>query len=419
MVSPYTRMLALLTLALAAFAPVAFADPRRMLPAFAAERDANYVGGGGPHTREAQAAAEIDIAARVSAATAAAGDRRLGSYKTYKYWTYGKMVAAMKKLERDHPDLVELFSAQDRWGLPNPGSCEKEGGGGSAPCEVWVLRLTNEKTLPEPARPEVFFSGALHGNERVGPNAVMELALLFAQHYVQGSNPWVTRLLNTRSLLMTPMTNAYGYHHNRREEQGIDPNRDFPYEQKPSECMATVAARAVNELWREHLVQLAITFHAGMSCISYEWGSFNHYAKPADRISPDDTAQVALGAAMSTYAGRFKQAGMHAARPYPHKRINDVVYPVHGGMEDWAYAASWENAVTRPKPIGTCTGTSGPHGRYPTAKTQYAPSMIRIFNFLVETSDRKHPDERMLGDSRGAMAPARRDSAEDFSRLNA
>ena len=54
-----------------------------------------------------------------------------------------------------------------------------------------------------------------------------------------------------------------------------------------SQCMQTTAARAVNELWREHLFQLAITFHGGMRAISYEWGSTNHRGSSRN-VSPDD-----------------------------------------------------------------------------------------------------------------------------------
>lgn len=25
--------------------------------------------------------------------------------------------------------------------------------------------------------------------------------------------------------------------------------------------------------------------------------------------------------------------------------MSDLVYPVHGGMEDWGYAASWDHAL--------------------------------------------------------------------------
>ena len=45
-----------------------------------------------------------------------------------------------------------------------------------------------------------------------------------------------------------PMTNAHGYAARRREENSMDPNRDFPYLLKrPELCMQTQTARAVNE----------------------------------------------------------------------------------------------------------------------------------------------------------------------------
>eukprot|EP00494_Astrolonche_serrata_P008789 UN08833 len=40
-----------------------------------------------------------------------------------------------------------------------------------------------------------------------------------------------------------PTANAWGYSHFRREEVGIDVNRDFPYDQEPEHCMQSVAAR--------------------------------------------------------------------------------------------------------------------------------------------------------------------------------
>jgi hypothetical protein len=47
------------------------------------------------------------------------------------------------------------------------------------------------------------------------------------------------------------------------QEGRIDPNRDFGFDVDPSKCMLTVAARTVNELFREYIFRLAITFHGG------------------------------------------------------------------------------------------------------------------------------------------------------------
>jgi predicted deacylase len=41
---------------------------------------------------------------------------------------------------------------------------------------------------------------------------------------------WIRHLLNTRITVIVPIANADGFSHNRREEVGIDPNRDFAFD---------------------------------------------------------------------------------------------------------------------------------------------------------------------------------------------
>jgi hypothetical protein len=77
--------------------------------------------------------------------------------------------------------------------------------------------------------------------------------------------------------------------------------------------------------------------------------------------------------------------------------MNDLVYPVQGGMEDWAYAASWDPNHTIP-----CEPTS--YGGYDTGRTTYDPYVLRCFNMLVETSDNKIPKTH-LGSSAQVLAP--------------
>ncbi|KUG00023.1 Tetratricopeptide repeat protein 38 [Phytophthora nicotianae] len=115
--------------------------------------------------------------------------------------------------------------------------------------------------------------------------------------------------------------------------------------------METTAARALNELWRDHLFQLGITFHAGRECITYEWGAKNHVKESgkSDK-SPDNLSQQQLSRVMSRFGGKFEDSAQY----YPDGTMNDVVYAVDGGMEDWGYAASWENEYTTPKPIKEC-----------------------------------------------------------------
>ncbi|CAM9152667.1 unnamed protein product, partial [Discosporangium mesarthrocarpum] len=173
----------------------------------------------------------------------------------------------------------------------------------------------------------------------------------------------------------------------------MDPNRDFPYQYKGKDCMSTITARAVNEVWREHVFQLAVTFHGGMVAIAYEWGSENHPHKKDSHgkwqdVSPDHAAQVDLTAGLSAFAGEFRVNGRRYA-PYPSERMNKIVYPVSGGMEDWGYAGSWDGEVLECSP--------STYGGYPKEKTRYNSAMLRAFNILVEASDSKSPEQKLLG----------------------
>ena len=172
-----------------------------------------------------------------------------------RYRSYAQAVAEMHSLAAARPALARLWSTQRRYGLPSVGSCH------GTPCMNWVLELTDHETLAnDPDRPDVLISGALHGDERVGPTATLELA----RWLLLSESAWADRLLRTRRLLLVPLTNAIGYARGTRSEAGHDPNRDFSYQQKPGACMLTVAGRSVNELLRHHLVQLIVTFHGGM-----------------------------------------------------------------------------------------------------------------------------------------------------------
>ena len=198
------------------------------------------------------------------------------------------MVNRMQQLTQNFPDFVRLWNAQERYGLQSPGTCMSHEGA-DVPCLHWVMEITNfassaadeSEVLPNtlPHRPQVFLSGNLHGDEQVGPMTL----IYFAEHLVRrraaGDNAWLSRMVDTRRLIVMPMTNPLGYFQTSRWENLMDPNRDFPYNQHPGRCMATLTARAVNEVWRANLIQSAITFHGGMQAITYEWGAENHVVR--------------------------------------------------------------------------------------------------------------------------------------------
>ncbi|KAL7450557.1 hypothetical protein ACHAWC_002466 [Mediolabrus comicus] len=178
---------------------------------------------------------------------------------------------------------------------------------------------------------------------------------------------WLARLVSTRRTVIIPTANALGYSQNKREEGKIDPNRDFPFDIEQyheAECMQTIAGRSINELWRAHLFQIGLTFHGGMEVIGYEWGAPTYLNYNA----PDALAQEQIANAYSRYSN-----GFHGHAAYDYGTMNDKVYYVRGGMEDWAFAGSWD-----PDRVVQCTPTT--YGGYPPEKTRYNNSTLRAFN---------------------------------------
>lgn len=353
----------------------------------------------------------------------------------YTLWKPHKIKEALYGWVNDYPDFVRITTSQDAYGLPTAG------GASDCPydddvtgCKNYILTLQDYIQHPEGsdssnALPEVFLSGELHGNERVGPTAVMEAAKLMLlaadceskprrpstgqQHSFNSEKStdwaselqaaktcrkdlkalhgmddvhrkWLARLVATRRIVIVPTANALGYYQNRREEGRADPNRDFPYDvEDAKDCMKTIAGRTLNEVFRDHMFQLSLTFHGGMEVVGYEWGAPTWL----EHLSPDDQGQSVIGAAYSKYGGNFK-----TSPAYKYGTMNDLVYFVRGGFEDWAYAASWD-----PDRVIPCQPTT--FGGYDANKTKYDNSTLRVFNMLVETSNSKEPSESTLGTS--------------------
>ena len=74
--------------------------------------------------------------------------------------------------------------------------------------------------------------------------------------------------------------------------------------------------------------------------------------------------------------------------------MSGMVYPVRGGMEDWAYSGSWEGDPI----INRCSPRT--YKSYPESKTNYSanyPDALKSIMFLLEVSNDKNPDQKLIG----------------------
>lgn len=121
-----------------------------------------------------------------------------------------------------------------------------------------------------------------------------------------------------------------------------------------------------------------------MSAIGYEWGTMQH-PEGKDK-SPDNLAHSTISQSFITYSSGFRNQKPYSAAP-----INSIVYPVYGGMEDWAYAAGWDTSLNV-----VCNGKS--------STSRAIPPPNRVVTFLVETSDAKTPSSSEMGQDKNILS---------------
>jgi len=307
----------------------------------------------------------------------------------YKHLSFAELSSTLYNLTKNFPDLIKLETAHDLYNLSNPDCSPFQ-------CPIFIVTLTHFPTLDQ-NRPEVFISGALHGNEVLGPNVAVYLIEYMAEKY--NKSDWITYLLTHRKIVIMPVANSQGYYYNRREENVngylFDPNRDFPYDNSPSNCMNTLSGQAVYQVISSHLFILGITFHGGDSVVSYPWGSTNHLSFGKGQETPDNLAMHQLGEVLVEQASDLSA---HNIGKYNLGKMTDTVYAVKGGLEDWAYAAGWTQELEGGTNNIICT---------PKILKEYNLTFIQNTKnvkfplYLVETDLEKNPKESTRGTRQG------------------
>ena len=159
-----------------------------------------------------------------------AAKQAVGGYNVWRSWDEpGGIRDELYQVAAEHPDIVELevigHSIEGR--------------------EIIALRVTNQaKRTPDGTRPAVLYSALQHAREWIAVEVDRRLLHHFVDNY--GTDPQVTRLVNTRELWFVVVANPDGYQYtfdverlwrkNLRDNDGngeitigdgVDPNRNF------------------------------------------------------------------------------------------------------------------------------------------------------------------------------------------------
>jgi len=339
------------------------------------------------------------------------------SQKKYEHYNYNKILTIFEQLSETCSQYIKIDKSQTRYNLDSIKGC------GGKDCINLIVFLTDfdSYTLD---RPSYYISGVVHGDEVIGPTAVTEFAKYFCDTYEEKKNSVYHNILKEKLIIITPMTNAYGYYNGRRDEKvsirnsnkfkNVDPNRDFPYYKSTDgikTCMETITARTINEIFNEFIIGGAITFHGGTSVIGYAWGNYIHLAgRNKGTESPDYNAFHEIGKIMVKFSSSKDNLG-HNIRDYELGDMSSTVYPLDGALEDWAYGG-WENKIyenmgNNLRPIKTCESDTFTKYEMIWNNDNKNASMndinfdykLKCLMYLVEASDRKSPDEEQYGNN--------------------
>lgn len=206
--------------------------------------------------------------------------------------------------------------------------------------DIWAVKISDNVGVEED-EPEVYYQGAMHGDEPVGQSN----AIYFIDHLLSsyGTDPSITSLVNNTEIWIVPQMNPDGFALNRRgNANNVDLNRNFPEGSTgpignayDGPAMSTAGRQvetvAIMNFLKAHSFTLNANFHGGAQVFNYPYDSNgNGYADYAR--APDDALFIAVANAYAHTNSDLLNGG------WPGGITNgDDWYEVYGGIQDWSY----------------------------------------------------------------------------------
>lgn len=180
---------------------------------------------------------------------------------------------------------------------------------------LYALRVATNNN-----QPAVMLTAATHGNEIITVEVLFGVLDSLLAGYTTSSR--AKQIIDGHQIYFLPVINPDGYVKQQRFANGVDPNREYPYPDKPNrtpnECIS-----AVMNFFSAHKIKGSIDFHSFGGLIMYPWA----YTEEA----PDHQDDQAFEATTKYMA---------QANSYRHGQISKILYPAPGSSADYYY---WKN----------------------------------------------------------------------------
>lgn len=267
---------------------------------------------------------------------------------------------------------------------------------------IWAMRISDNPTVDEAAEPVAWFDAIHHAREPMSGESLLLFAEWLCDNY--GSDPEVTRMVESRNIVFVPCVNPDGYEYNRQTNPsgggmwrknrrnngggsyGVDLNRNYDWEWGPqwsgssgnpdSDIYRGTApfsepeSQAIRDELAAHPPGMSISAHTFSNLWIYPWGYSTVY-------TPDDAQFRWYGQQMTATSG------------YIYGTAWEVLYTANGVSTDHHYGVHSTFAFT-PEIGGSSDGFWPSPSRIPALFEDVRPGYVQITKWTggwLETPD--------------------------------
>ncbi|MGH0183337.1 UNVERIFIED_CONTAM: hypothetical protein FKN15_011876 [Acipenser sinensis] len=277
----------------------------------------------------------------------------------FRHHHYSDMELFLRRYSTEYPGITRLYSIgksveqRELYVMEitdNPGTHKP--GRDTAPLALLLsnvpLTLGNTVTA-EGSKPEFKYIGNMHGNEVVGRELLLNLIEFLCKNY--GSDPEVTKLVNSTRIHIMPSMNPDGYEQSqegdregtvgRNNSNNYDLNRNFPDQYVPITDPRQPETIAVMNWLRTYPFVLSANLHGGSLVVNYPYDDDAEGVVAYSKSADDAVFKMVSLAYSKENAAMFQ--GHPCEETYPNEYFKEGItngarwYNVPGGMQDWNY----------------------------------------------------------------------------------
>ncbi len=169
-----------------------------------------------------------------------------------RYHSFDEIQAWMKNLQNSYADIAKVV----QYGTSR----------GGRPLSALRISAHPEDT---PGVPIAMITAATHGDELITSEVLMSLVEKLVEG--NGSIDRMSRIVQSKVIYFIPVVNADGFVARNRYDGNADPNRSYPWPDRPS-ASPTPSIKALISFFESKKIAASIDFHAYGELTMFPWG---------------------------------------------------------------------------------------------------------------------------------------------------